>query len=415
MQRILIFGNSGSGKSTLARQLAQERGLAHLDLDTLAWQPGMPPRRRPLAESERELRAFTALHPSWVVEGCYSDLLELVLPECKELLFLNPGVDACIAHCRARPWEPHKYASKADQDANLELLLDWVRDYETRDDEFSLRSHRRLYDNFAGLKRELRAEVLSGPEFFAREQTHRAYQARRAGGAAPNELLEQPAFAELVSEVRAMDICDLGCGDGGYGRWLIERGCHSYRGVDASERMVEAARTALEGTPARVTHERIEELTLADESFDLVLSRMTFHWIEDLAPVFAQVCRALRPRGRLVFSVEHPVLTCCDAAREQGQGRTSWVVDDYFVPGPRVSHWFGARVRKYHRSIEQYFQLLRNQGFDVEDLREATPSAEHIADAAELRRRQRVPVMLLLAARKGRGGGISPGRSDSPG
>ncbi|WP_415071942.1 AAA family ATPase [Hyphomicrobium sp.] len=43
MQRLLIFGNSGSGKSTLARQLAQERGLAHLDLDTLAWQPGMPP------------------------------------------------------------------------------------------------------------------------------------------------------------------------------------------------------------------------------------------------------------------------------------------------------------------------------------------------------------------------------------
>lgn len=164
MQRLVIFGNSGSGKSTLARQLAQERGLAHLDLDTLAWQPGMPPRQRPLAESERELRAFTSLHPSWVVEGCYSDLLELALPGCKELVFLNPGVDACIAHCRARPWEPHKYASKAEQDANLELLLDWVRAYETRDDEFSLRSHRRLYDNFSGLKRELGGEVLSGAE-----------------------------------------------------------------------------------------------------------------------------------------------------------------------------------------------------------------------------------------------------------
>ncbi|WP_415071943.1 class I SAM-dependent methyltransferase [Hyphomicrobium sp.] len=175
-----------------------------------------------------------------------------------------------------------------------------------------------------------------------------------------------------------MDICDLGCGDGSYGRSLLDQGCHSYRGVDASERMVEAARSALQGTQAQVTRERIEELTLADESFDLVLSRMTFHWIEELAPVFAQVFRALRPQGRLVFSVEHPVLTCCDAAREEGQGRSSWVVDDYFVPGPRVSHWFGVRVRKYHRSIEQYFQLLRNQGFEVEDLREATPSAEQI-------------------------------------
>jgi len=164
MQRILIFGNSGAGKSTLARQLATERGLAHLDLDTLAWQPGSPPQRRPLKESAREIGVFTALHPSWVVEGCYSDLLELAVPECTELVFLNPGVEACIAHCRARPWEPHKYASKAEQDANLPLLLDWVRDYETRADEFSLRSHRRLYDHFAGLERELRSEVLSGPE-----------------------------------------------------------------------------------------------------------------------------------------------------------------------------------------------------------------------------------------------------------
>jgi hypothetical protein len=117
--------------------------------------------------------------------------------------------------------------------------------------------------------------------------------------------------------------------------------------------------------------------------------------------VFARLCRALRPRGRLVFSVEHPVLTCCDASREAGQGRSSWLVDDYFVPGPRVSHWFGARVQKYHRSIEQYFQLLRAHGFDVEELREATPSAQYITDAAELRRRQRVPVMLMLAARRG--------------
>jgi adenylate kinase family enzyme len=159
MQRILIFGNSGAGKSTLAQQLAAEHGLAHLDLDTLAWQPGMPPRRRPLPESERDLRAFTALRDSWVIEGCYSDLLELALPQCTELVFLNPGVEACIAHCRARPWEPHKYASKAEQDANLGLLLDWVRDYETRHDEFSLRSHRRLYDNFVGLKRELLGEA----------------------------------------------------------------------------------------------------------------------------------------------------------------------------------------------------------------------------------------------------------------
>ncbi len=157
MQRIVIFGNSGAGKSTLASQLARSGQLAHLDLDSLAWQPGTPPERRPLADSARDIAHFTSHNPAWVIEGCYADLLELVLPECSELIFLNPGVEVCVANCRARPWEPHKYASKAEQDANLEMLLDWVRKYDSRDDEFSLRSHRRLFKSFNGPKRELGA------------------------------------------------------------------------------------------------------------------------------------------------------------------------------------------------------------------------------------------------------------------
>src|SRR5262245_5899028 len=154
------MGNSGAGKSTLAARLAREHGLAHLDLDTVAWEPGIaPPRRAPLATSIAALDAFTAEHPRWVIEGCYADLLAPAAARSTLLVFLNPGVDACVAHCRARPWEPHKYATKAEQDANLEMLVTWVRDYETRTDEFSLRSHRALFDGFTGPKRELTGDA----------------------------------------------------------------------------------------------------------------------------------------------------------------------------------------------------------------------------------------------------------------
>lgn len=77
MQRILVFGNSGSGKTTLAARLRDEQGLAHLDLDVLAWLPTAPPERRPLAESGQVVREFIAAHENWVIEGCYTDLLEL--------------------------------------------------------------------------------------------------------------------------------------------------------------------------------------------------------------------------------------------------------------------------------------------------------------------------------------------------
>jgi adenylate kinase family enzyme len=151
-RRVLIYGNSGSGKTTMARAVAAELGVEHLDLDLIAWDS--PGERRSPAASVAMLEAYFAAHDAWVVEGCYGDLVEAALPYCTELRFLNPGVERCIANCRARPWEPEKYASPEEQDQRLAFLLDWVRQYDTRTDEYSLARHRAIFDGFAGPKRE---------------------------------------------------------------------------------------------------------------------------------------------------------------------------------------------------------------------------------------------------------------------
>lgn len=136
----------------MARRLADELRIPHLDLDQLAWStPGV---RKLLSESAREIKAFTSANSAWVAEGCYGDLLELIVPHASEMRFLNPGTEACVANCLARPWEPEKYASKAEQDAKLAFLIDWVREYESRTDEYSLARHRALFDAFPGAKRE---------------------------------------------------------------------------------------------------------------------------------------------------------------------------------------------------------------------------------------------------------------------
>ena len=99
--RVVIVGNSGAGKSTLAQRLAAEHGLAHLDLDTVAW--AEPAVRAPLEASCAQLDAFFAEHDAWVLEGCYADLAQHALTRCTELVFLDPGLDACLAHNAARP------------------------------------------------------------------------------------------------------------------------------------------------------------------------------------------------------------------------------------------------------------------------------------------------------------------------
>ncbi|QYF95384.1 hypothetical protein KY495_09645 [Massilia sp. PAMC28688] len=155
--RVLIMGNSGSGKSWHARALAAQHGIAHLDLDTIVFVPGLVAVERPQSDVLADLRAFTERHAAWVVEGCYGDLVEAALPSCTELVFMNPGRAACLANNGRRPWEPHKYASKEQQDSMLPFLLDWVADYYVRTDRCSYAWHRRVFDTWTGARREVTA------------------------------------------------------------------------------------------------------------------------------------------------------------------------------------------------------------------------------------------------------------------
>lgn len=153
--RVAILGNSGSGKSTCAARLAAETGAPLLELDGIVWAPNEIAVARPAGQVRADLAAFLAANPSWIIEGCDGDLVEAALTARPELVFLNPGLAACLANNRRRPWEPHKYADPADQERMLPALLDWVESYYTRDDPRSYAWHRRVFDAYDGPKREL--------------------------------------------------------------------------------------------------------------------------------------------------------------------------------------------------------------------------------------------------------------------
>jgi adenylate kinase family enzyme len=163
--RVAILGNSGSGKSTLANWLAQSANLAVLDLDSVAWEPDQPAVARSSDLAEADVSKFCSTHARWVLEGCYGNLIEAALQFQPFLIFLNPGLESCTAHCLNRPWEPHKYRSKQEQDANLQLLLSWLAEYYTRDGPMSLAAHQAVFDRYPGRKVELqRVPQLSPPE-----------------------------------------------------------------------------------------------------------------------------------------------------------------------------------------------------------------------------------------------------------
>lgn len=240
---------------------------------------------------------------------------------------------------------------------------------------------------------------MDGPSFYDQADVFERYMRMRESAANANELLEGPEVEDLVGDPRGLRVLDLGCGAGAYGRRLLDAGAARYAGIDGSAKMVASARALLEGTAAELVEADLATARAETGAFDLVVSRLVLHYLADLHAVFAMAREALAPRGRLVFSVEHPVITSCSRGWSDGP-RQDWIVDDYFVPGARETDWLGGKVTKYHRTLEDYWAALRSAGFVVDHIREGRPRRALFDDAGEYQRRARIPLFLIVAAHK---------------
>lgn len=242
--------------------------------------------------------------------------------------------------------------------------------------------------------------MTNGADFYDEEQVFDHYMQRRQRTDSPNDTIEQPIFMEMLGSYAGKTVLDLGCGDGGFGAELLAGGAQSYTGVEASARMAALARERLLSVGGTLYHDTIESWAYPETAFDLVVSRLALHYTDHIEQTFARVYAALKPGGRWVFSVEHPVLTSSNAAATASGRRYEWIVDDYFNTGARNVTWMGSAVIKFHRTVEDYFTALQQTGFTVEQLRESRPRPENFTDAELYERRTRIPLFLFLAARK---------------
>ena len=240
-----------------------------------------------------------------------------------------------------------------------------------------------------------------GPEFYDDENVFDTYMSQRETRVDnPNDSLEKPVFDELVGDLTNLRILDLGCGNAAFGREALQKGCRSYLGIDGSHKMFAAAKQKLAGTTGEVICFSIESWDYPSEQFDLVTSRLALHYIQDIEPVFAKVFRSLVAGGRFIFSVEHPVITSCDRAWQSGGPRQDWIVDNYFEAGPRLTHWMGGQVIKYHHTIEDYFTALHLTGFVIDALRESRPQRTQFQGEATYERRKRIPLILFFSGHR---------------
>lgn len=208
----------------------------------------------------------------------------------------------------------------------------------------------------------------------------------------------KPLFPELSGK----KVLDLGCGYGWHCGYAWKQGASLVLGIDESERMIGEAkkRNPGEGITYRVCG--MEEYEYPEKTYDLVVSNLALHYVEDLEDIYRKVFRTLKKGGIFLFNIEHPVFTAGvkeDWIYDAKGAPLYWPVDDYFYPGERVTSFLGQEVSKQHHTLSQILMGLLRNGFALEAVEEAMPSEEMIS-LPGMKDEMRRPMMLLVKAKK---------------
>jgi SAM-dependent methyltransferase len=180
------------------------------------------------------------------------------------------------------------------------------------------------------------------------------------------------ADARLLGDPAALAgarVLEVGCGAASCARWLRRRGAWVV-GLDLSAGMLREARLAALRTGVRVplVQAGAERLPFAAGSFDLACSAFgAVPFVADSGRVMREVARVLRPGGRWVFAVNHPMRW---AFPDDPGERGLTVIQSYFDRSPYVEV-DPAGVPSYvehHRTIGDRVRELVAAGFVLDDL-----------------------------------------------
>ncbi|MDQ3368574.1 MAG: class I SAM-dependent methyltransferase [Myxococcota bacterium] len=210
-----------------------------------------------------------------------------------------------------------------------------------------------------------------------------------------------PAQIELVGKVQGARLLDVGCGSGYFSRAMAERGAEVI-GIDLSPRMIDHARDA--GDPIEYAVVDAEHLDshFAPCSFDVATACMSLQDMPNPQRALAAIHTVLRPGGRLVFSIEHPVANppFREWARDALGGKMYLCIDRYFDRGPVPYTWkrwaYEFTTSALHVTLEDWFTWILDAGFTLRGFREPRPSHETVYAHPELSDAARVPYFAMF-------------------
>lgn len=177
------------------------------------------------------------------------------------------------------------------------------------------------------------------------------------------------ADVRLLGDVRDRRVLEVGSGAGQCARWLRSQGATAV-GLDLSLRQLQHSARIDGGTGMHVpvVCATATRIPLAERSFDLACSAFgALPFIADVEVVMSEVARVLRPGGRWVFAVTHPMRWMFD---DDPTERGMRVTRSYFDHTAYVEEDEQGRPSyvEHHHTLGDWVRAVVSAGFVVEDL-----------------------------------------------
>ena len=177
------------------------------------------------------------------------------------------------------------------------------------------------------------------------------------------------ADARLLGDVRGRRVLEIGCGSAPCSRWLLREGADVVA-LDLSAGMLASAAELNRSTGFVVPLVQGDAgaLPFADASIDVACSAFGgLPFVADVEGALREVARVLRPGGRLVASVNHPMRWPFPDSPDPEDLR---IVSSYFDRTPYVEIDDAGRTVyvEHHRTIGDWVRAVRAAGLALEDL-----------------------------------------------
>jgi SAM-dependent methyltransferase len=179
------------------------------------------------------------------------------------------------------------------------------------------------------------------------------------------------ADAHLLGDVRGRRVLEIGCGSAPCSRWLRREGADVVA-LDVSAGMLARAAELNRATGIDVPLLQADAggLPLADNVLDVVCSAFGgLPFIADVEGALVEVARVLRPGGRFVASVNHPMRW---PFPDSPNPEDLQVVSSYFDRRPYVEtdEAGGTVYVEHHRTVGDWVRAVVTSGLVLEDLAE---------------------------------------------